>query len=332
MPGEIREVSAPETAAPQHQLSEIGQQRLAALTEAERAPSGLFPTREQADAEREANTVTDEDGNVANLEDGSLKMAEPKIEVDMDAIPELAVPADLAPTAQIYREDVAAIAADYPAMKDEVATLFEFIGQAAVRDHQRDAKDGMLAEGTTAGPTLWNEHECLGILSQRYGHSQAQTIVREAQQHWQSLPDSVKQWLDADMGAGARLGNHPDVVVGLALRSYAQMSPERARAELIQIRAGKDYGKRTDPLEQDKLHLLNIIAARGQQPPQGSPFPTRDAGTPTSTVSPMVPKNSIRARLDAINADPDLMSADATKRGKLVRERAALMAKLAGEA
>lgn len=46
----------------------------------------------------------------------------------------------------------------------------------------------------------------------------------------------------------------------------------------------------------------------------------------------MIPAGSIRDRLDAINADPDLLSADAVKRKKLVNERAKLMAQLSGGA
>jgi hypothetical protein len=276
--------------------------------------------------------VRDADGGEANTETGEYTPpARPDPEpapVDLNVIPELAVPQDLAPTAQMYREDVASIAADNPALKDEAATLFEFIGQAAARDYQRDAKDSIMSPGQTAGPTLWNENECLGILSQRYGQSQAQAILREASKHWQTLPDPVKVWLDADMGAGARLGNHPDVVVGLALRAYAQMSPERARAELVMIRSGKDYGTKTDPLEKDKLHLLNIIAARGQQP--ASPFPTRDAAPATQGTAA---SKALREELSLLKAQgSDLWSSDAARRKRAVARRADIIAQLGGPA
>ena len=79
------------------------------------------------------------------------------------------------------------------------------------------------------------------------------------------------------------------MVVGLALRAYAQMSPERARAELIQRRSGEKYGQ-GGALERDILHLLNIISARGQEPetPQTKAYSTRgDDALPTrgSTAS-----------------------------------------------
>jgi hypothetical protein len=350
---EIREVSPPTTAAPQHTMSREGLARLAALSPEEKmiAPDGqetsehrtrAFPTRAEADAERAANAklVEDADGGTANTETGEYTPpGRPDPEpapVDISTIPELAVPQHLAPTAQLYREDVAAIAADYPSLKDEAATLFEFIGQAAARDYQRDAKDSILSQGETAGPTLWNEHECLGILTQRYGQSQAQAILREASKHWQRLPDKVKVWLDSDMGAGARLGNHPDVVVGLALRAYAQMSPERARAELVQRRGGEKYGQ-GGALERDILHILNIIAARGQQQSQRPETPqSKMYGTTGEDALPTrgsAAAKSLRAELARLNAPgSDLWSCDAVRRKRAVARRQELQQQLGGAA
>jgi hypothetical protein len=76
----------------------------------------------------------------------------------------------------------------YPALKDEAATLYAFIGQAAARDYQTDAVDDVLVNGEIAGPTLWNEQQCRSILSHRYGASMADGIIKDAAKNWATLP------------------------------------------------------------------------------------------------------------------------------------------------
>jgi hypothetical protein len=201
-------------------------------------------------------------------------------------VPELLVSDALRPIAEEYRQDVVNIASDYPALKEEAAVLFEFIGTAAARDYDVDAHDGVLVNGQTPGAQLWNEARCRAQLSTRYDQSQADSMIKAASDEWQRLPDKVKAYLDADMGAGARLGNHPAVVAGLALRKYAQLSPERGRAELAQRREGKGYGQ-GGALEKDILHILGIIAARGQSAqPQPRRHRARHGARAVRTRSP----------------------------------------------
>jgi len=131
----------------------------------------------------------------------------------------------------------------------------------------------------------------------------------------------------------AHVANNPNVVVGLALRAYAQMSPERARAELVQIRSGKDYGTKTDPLERDKLHLLGIIAARGQQPetPQSKAYGTTGQDAPPTQGT--AASKALREELARLNAPgSDLWSSDAVRRKRAVARRQELQQQLGGQA
>jgi hypothetical protein len=91
----------------------------------------------------------------------------------------------------------------YPALKDEAATLYAFIGQAAARDYQTDAVDDVLVNGEIAGPTLWNEQQCRSILSHRYGASMDRRDHQGRGEELGHAPDDVKRWLDADMDGSA---------------------------------------------------------------------------------------------------------------------------------
>jgi len=328
---EAREVSAPETAAPQHQPSHVGKQRLAALTEAERtfAPDGQEHSQHRTE---QPPVVRGADGGEASLEDGTYKPAERPAQetaVDVSVIPDLPVSAPFQEDMQAFRSDLAAIVAAEPSISaSEASVIFEFAGLAAAADAATSMADGDWQQGQTVGQDLANPDATRQILRSKYG-DMADALMAQAVKESASLPPSVRAWLDQDMGFGRRLGNSVQVVEALALRQFARQPPEAAQRELDQLRASKTY-QSGDKLSIAKARMLGIVIAHAQPSATGSPFPTRDAGTPTSTVTTMVPKNSIRARIDAINSHPDLLSADSTKRLKLVKERAALQAKLEG--
>jgi|RhiMetdeSRZDD1v2_1073273.scaffolds.fasta_scaffold185095_2 hypothetical protein len=133
-----------------------------------------------------------------------------------------------------------------------------------------------------------------------------------------------------------RLGHSPNVVVGLALRAYAQMTPERARAELVQRRSAETYGQ-GGALEKDFLHILNIIAARGQGAQPQAPTPqTKIWGTRSEDAPPTqgtAVSQALRAELARLNAPgSDLWSSDAVRRKRAVARRQELQQQLGGQA
>jgi hypothetical protein len=339
MSGTVREVGMPDAAPPQHTMSPEGAARLAALT-----PEQLQPPQKAAD---EPKVVKDADGNVANLEngtyepapkpDGQAERTTPAPEVDVSIIPELAVSAPYQEAAQLYREDVAAIAAEYPALKSEAAALFEYIGTAAAAELAKASSDGAAQQGQTIGPDLRNPDQCRQVLRMKYGESMANTLMDQAAKEFARLPESVRRWIDADVdGTGNRIGNHPALVEGLALRAFARLSPEAAQRDLDQIRASKGY-QAGDKLSVAKARMLQIVISRaqGSQPsapaPRGKAFGTR--GDDVAAGQGSQAAAALRAELKAMSdTKSDLFSSDGAKRKRAVARRQEIVSQLGGNA
>jgi hypothetical protein len=333
---EAHETSNPNpTPAPEHTLSDIGQQRLAALQAAEQPAPSTDPTK-----------VVDSEGGTANLTDGTFTPParpdpQPQAQPDapVDDIPLPLVPDALRADAEDYRQSVANIASDFPQLKGEASVLFDYIASQAAAAFARDAKDSVLSQGETAGATLWNEQSCRSVIRQKYGDL-ADAVLRSAAEQFRSLPAPVKEWLDRDLGDGSRLGNHPSVIEGLALRQYAQLTPARAQAELETLRSSKTYGQ-GGPLEKAKLHLLGLVAARGTQPPapaaQRQPerraFGTR-GGDPAFPTGGTEAAAKLRAELNALSRglmDPKHeFASNPKKRRAAIQRRQDINAQLGG--
>jgi hypothetical protein len=326
MAGEIREVSAPETAAPGQ---EVSQHRTEPQT-----------------------TITDADGNTASLEDGSLQMApqqgsekaaEAALEVDVSKIPELPVSAAFQEDMQAYRTDVAAIVAAEPSIgAGEAAALFEFAGLAAAAEAATAASDGDWQQGQTVGADIANPDATRQILRSKYG-SMADALLAQAVKEAAALPPSVRAWLDRDMGFGRRLGNSVPIVEALALRQFARQTPDAAKRELDQIRASKSY-QDGDKLSIAKARILQIVIGRAQpQPSVDAPqsnrgvFPKRaesSRGDDDVHVGPThQTRDELRRELAALNRlGSDLHSPDGQRRKRAVARRADIIAQLGGPA
>jgi hypothetical protein len=309
MAGSIREVGAPEVTPPQHTMSEVGAARLAALSPADKQ----LPTEEGP--EQQPNVVRDAEGNVADLTtdeltlapkpDGQAERTTPASEVDVSIIPELPVSAPYQEEMQAYRGDVAQIAAEYPGLKSEAAVLFEYIGTAAAAELAKATADGDWQQGQTVGPDLRNPDQCRQVLRMRFGESMADGLMDQAAKEFAKLPENVRGWIDADMdGTGRRIGNHPDLVVGLALRAFAQLSPAAAQKELAMVRHSPAY-LQGDKLQIAKAHMLQIVVGHAQAKTQD----TRSVGkqTPPSmrkdfAVQPQAA--SLQKQIDSLRRDP----------------------------
>jgi hypothetical protein len=261
---DIHEVSAPaSTTASNHTMSAEGAARLAALAPDQKQ----IPSESTEPAQEPTPVVKDADGGEANVATGEYKAPDkprPPVEVDLEAIPQLAVSDVFRPEAEAYREDVAAIATEYPSLKNEASVLYEYIGSAAAAELAKATTDSDWQQGQAVGPDLRNPDQCRQVLRMRFGESMADGLMDQAAKEFAKLPESVRGWIDADVdGTGRRIGNHPDLVVGLALRAFAQLSPEAAQKELAMVRQSTSYAQ-GDKLQVAKARMLQIVVGNAQ--------------------------------------------------------------------
>jgi hypothetical protein len=137
----------------------------------------------------------------------------------------------------------------------------------------------------------------------------------------------VREWIDRDVdGTGRRIGNHPDLVVGLALRAFAQLSPEAAQRDLDQIRKSPAYAQ-GDKLAVAKARMLNIVLAQGQS--KGD----KSVGkfTPPSTRKDFAVQpagQQIQKQIDSLRRDPGYSDRYAANHKELVAQVSALYRRL----
>jgi hypothetical protein len=234
------------------------------------------------------------------------------------------------------REDVARVVADHPGIDaSEASALYQFAGHMAAELVAADEDGGLLTTGQYAGPSLRNPEETQARLLQRYGPTACSAIRAAAAKEFNSLPEAVRDWIDAPNEHGDRLGNHIGVVVALALRQYARLSPEAARKEIDAIKAEPGYW-RGDRLAIDKVRLLASIAARpsGRTQSAASPQP-RALGTRGGDDVHVGPthqtRDELRRELAALNQlGSDLHSSDGQRRKRAVARRQDIVKQLRG--
>jgi hypothetical protein len=161
-------------------------------------------------------------------------------------------------------------------------------------------------------------------------------VIQAAAREFNALPESVQNWIDAPDEFGARLGNNEDVVIALALRPFARLSPEAASRELERIRSGPAYAK-GDPIAVAKARMLNlVIAGKSTEPkaptapPQPRAFGTRGGDDVQARVGAKSAAE-LRAELKALQ-DPksELFSSDGPKRKRAIARRQEIQAQLGG--
>ena len=308
MAGEIREVPMPDsTAAPEHTFSPEGAARLAALAPeqlAEGIVEDLRPPAEQGQdkpaepAEQPPAPIT----SIAPLEGISAKY---------EAI------------AEDYRADLAAIADENSSLPPgELSTLFHFIGSRAAADMAKQETDANLTTGQVPGPNLANPEECRSRLRLKYG-DMAKPIMDTAAAEFARLPEKVKAWLDADMGADRKLSNHPDVILGLALRPFARLSVEAAQKELATIRRSAAY-QTGEALAIAKANMLQLVTNRT---PQESKKSSGQFLTRTTKPAPSA-RESIQKNIDGLRRSPAYFDKGHAAHAETVRQVHALYAQL----
>jgi hypothetical protein len=118
--------------------------------------------------------------------------------------------------------------------------LPQFAGSAAAADYATSETDAVLDQGQQPGPSMRSNDETRQRIMTKFG-SLGEAVIRAAAREFNALPESVRNWIDAPDEYGARLGNNENVVLALALRPFARLSPDAARAELERIRSGAAY-------------------------------------------------------------------------------------------
>jgi hypothetical protein len=151
----------------------------------------------------------------------------------------------------------------------------------------------------------------------------ANTIMDTAKAEFDRLPAKVKAWLEQDQGNGRRLGNHPDVVLGLALRPFARLSAESAAKELATIRKSAAY-QNGDKLAVAKANMLQLVTNRTQQEAKKSSgqFLTRTAKPAPSA------RESIQKNIDGLRRSPAYFDNGHAAHAETVRQVQALYAQL----
>ncbi len=347
---EAHEVSAPESASnPTHAMSPAGQARLAALE------ANVVTKPDELNVSAGTPTeVTDADGGKANLEDGTFTPParpdpeQPKPErtispEPLEAIQPLAVSDKYREVAEAYREDLAAIAHDHPSLApSELNHMYQFAGAAAAAEFANDEANAELSTGQTAGASLRNPDETRNRIMTRYGQTAGSAIIAACAKEFASLPTSVKKWLDAPDEYGNRLGNNPQVVVALALRQYARLSPEAAAKEMGQLRVSAAY-QSGDKLAISKMHMLTLVAAGspqqqerdryregGRTPKQFGTMSTEDAPARVGHQTAEQMRAEMRKlSLDLVDTRGDLAK-NPKRRAAALQRRAQLMAQLGG--
>ena len=154
--------------------------------------------------------------------------------------------------------------------------LLQFAGSAAAADYATSETDAVLDQGQQPGPSMRSNDETRQRIMTKFG-SLGEAVIRAAAREFNALPESVRNWIDAPDEYGARLGNNENVVLALALRPFARLSPDAARAELERIRSGAAYAGGA-PVAVAKARMLSLVIASAQpQAPTAQPTPERRA-------------------------------------------------------
>ena len=339
MSGSIQEVPMPgSTASPEHTMSPEGTARLAALE------AGLVTKPDELNVS--AGTSTEAPA-VEDVSPAEKVESEPTDRATPPSNPTTIAPLEgisekYAPLAAEYQADLAAIADEHSSLPPgELSTLFAFVGGRAAADMAREEQGSTLYNGQVGGPNLANADECRHRLMTAFG-DMAGAIMNAAKTECDKLPAKVRQWLDADQGNGRRLGNHPDVVLGLALRPFAKLSADAAAKELATIRSSADY-QMGNKLSIAKASMLQLVVERGKNaapdpkpqapgiisPKPGHTWGTRDAAYPTQGTDAAA---KLRAELNTLSrsltdSKSDL-SSNPKKRKEAIDRRQEINAKL----
>ena len=142
-----------------------------------------------------------------------------------------------------------------------------------------------------------------------------------AKAEYDKLPAKVQAWIDQDHGNGHRLGNHPDVVLGLALRPFARLSVDAAAKELATIRKSAAY-QNGDKLAVAKTNMLQLVTNRT---PQGTPKPKSSGQFLTRTAKPAPSaRESIQKNIDGLRRSPAYFDKGHAAHAETVRQVQAL--------
>jgi hypothetical protein len=188
----------------------------------------------------------------------------------------------------------------------------------------REEQGAHYTTGQVPGPNLANPEECRSRLLTAYG-DMADAVMNAAKAEYDKLPQKVREWIDADQGNGRRLGNHPDVVLGLALRPFARLSADAAAKELATIRKSADY-QIGNKLSVAKANMLQLVVSRGAQPFQ-APKPSGQFLTRTSKPAPSA-RESIQKNIDGLRRSPAYFDRSHAAHAETVRQVQALYSKL----
>lgn len=320
MAGEVREVAMPgSTATPEHTMSPEGAARLAALSPEQLVAQELAPPAKTDPEQAEALKPEDQP-------DPQAERVTPRQEVDVTSIEPLAVSDGYRADAEGYRQDAATIAREHNIPASEMSALYEFVGSAAAAELASAATDASSFQGQTPGPDLANPDACRQIIRTKYG-AMGDALMEAARKEFHALPKDVQAWLEHDHGDGRKLANHPALVAGLALRPFARLSQDAARAELDRIRQSADYVQ-GNPLAVQKARMLNIVlAGKGTAEKKSSgQFLTR---TPKPAPSA---RESIQKNIDGLRRSPAYFDKGHAAHAETVRQVHALYAQLYPEA
>ncbi len=218
--------------------------------------------------------------------------------------------------------------------------LLQFAGSAAAADYATSETDAVLDQGQQPGPSMRSNDETRQRIMTKFG-SLGEAVIRAAAREFNALPESVRNWIDAPDEYGARLGNNENVVLALALRPFARLSPDAARAELERIRSGAAYAGGA-PVAVAKARMLSLVIASAQpQAPTAQPTPERRAfgtrgGDPAFPTGGTQAAAALRKELDGLSRglmDPKHeFASNPKKRRAAIQRRQDINTQLAGGA
>ena len=244
---------------------------------------------------------------------------EPRTEITL----ETPVSKEYEEAARAYAADAAAIGKVAGIEPSEMNVLFNFIADGAVMAAEADAA-AALHPSQIPGPDIANRRACETILHRRFGNM-ASRIIEDAVIEFKKLPASVQRWLDTDHGDGRLVSNHPDLIIGLALRKngFSKLTPEAAERELNVLRGQKTL----DALGKAKIRMLALVAARGKSSDHAS---LTEALKSKGAKPALSTKSKLEAELKTIRLEKGYWDRSAANHKALTSRMAQIMAELHG--